>query len=412
MLEGHFMAVVLHEDYRDSSNWIYHYWQYLRCITAPLFFTISGIVFTYLLTQHSVPFFQNIRVKKGFFRFLKLLFWGYFLLINFQLILKGKWSDYFIIFHVLQCIGVSIFLIICLYGIQKIIRFIPLGLLFALSGLSIFILSPTMHSLEFSNVPQFVENIFVQSTKNIIYKSMFPIFPWVGFALFGAAIGAFIRKNPEQVYTNWFSLSLIGIGIAFNFIHEHFMHVWELILSPLKLIPFEDTGYQLTLLGRSLFVVGVIILIGKHKIALKNFWNKHFQKMNGWVFPAFFINLSIAFFFLSYFNVGEMTITFNRLFQFFLFVSIVWSISKLVNWNMDLFIKIGQNTLSIFIIHAIILFGGITGFGLNKFLFHQLGIWPAMVATTIFVLIFVYYVKYLEEIEAFLAKINPFKTKM
>ena len=40
--------------------------------------------------------------------------------------------------------------------------------------------------------------------------------------------------------------------------------------------------------------------------------------------------------------------------------------------NRQLFLKIGQNTLSIYVIHFIILYGSFTGFGLYKFYHHRL----------------------------------------
>ena len=59
MLQGHFISMTF-KDYRPmksdlstlgtSGNLIFDWWCELRGYTAPLFFTITGLVFVYLLT--------------------------------------------------------------------------------------------------------------------------------------------------------------------------------------------------------------------------------------------------------------------------------------------------------------------------------------------------------------------------
>ena len=51
MLQGHFIDTLLAIEYRDPDNIAYSTWLYFRGITAPVFFTISGLIFTYLLIK-------------------------------------------------------------------------------------------------------------------------------------------------------------------------------------------------------------------------------------------------------------------------------------------------------------------------------------------------------------------------
>ena len=51
MLQGHFVDGLLDPVYRDASNPVYQIWLYFRGITAPVFFTVSGFIFTYLLLR-------------------------------------------------------------------------------------------------------------------------------------------------------------------------------------------------------------------------------------------------------------------------------------------------------------------------------------------------------------------------
>jgi len=51
MLQGHFIDTLLAIEYRDPDNIDYSTWLYFRGIIAPVFFTISGLIFTYLLIK-------------------------------------------------------------------------------------------------------------------------------------------------------------------------------------------------------------------------------------------------------------------------------------------------------------------------------------------------------------------------
>ena len=76
MLEGHFVHDSLALDLRDESNSIYYYWKFIRGFTSPVFLTVTGIVFTYLLLGNDqTAFWKNMRVRKGLKRVVELLFW-------------------------------------------------------------------------------------------------------------------------------------------------------------------------------------------------------------------------------------------------------------------------------------------------------------------------------------------------
>ena len=96
MLEGHFITLTF-EDYTTmiaelqsvgtSGSWIFDTWVKIRGFTAPLFFTITGVVFVFLLTKNfkeeqNTSFWKNKRVIKGLKRSGLLIFWGYFLQLN------------------------------------------------------------------------------------------------------------------------------------------------------------------------------------------------------------------------------------------------------------------------------------------------------------------------------------------
>jgi uncharacterized membrane protein len=123
MLEGHFTGAALSREYRKDEFILYNIWHNIHGLTSPLFFTVTGVIFVYLLTaNNSLSFFKNIRVKKGFRRVLTLIFWGYFIQLSLWSISQSIYYgsefhfDWLAAFHVLQSIGVGLFLVLITYG--------------------------------------------------------------------------------------------------------------------------------------------------------------------------------------------------------------------------------------------------------------------------------------------------------
>merc|ERR1712146_369384 len=115
MLQGHFIDGLLDPVFRDPNNPVYAVWLYFRGITAPVFFTVSGFIFTYLLIRAPQKGMENPRVAKGIRRGLQLLVIGYLLRLNLGGLLKGEIYNSFYLVDVLHCIGLSILGLIGLY---------------------------------------------------------------------------------------------------------------------------------------------------------------------------------------------------------------------------------------------------------------------------------------------------------
>ena len=79
----------------------------------------------------------------------------------------------------------------------------------------------------------------------------------------------------------------------------------------------------------------------------------------------------------------------------------------------SLFLKIGQNTLTIYIIHMIILYGSVIRIGINDFYHKQLSPWEAIMGALLFILTFIILIKYIDWIKIKLNFIlNPTKKLM
>ncbi len=301
MLQGHFIDGLLDPVFRDPSNSVFVIWKYFRGITAPVFFTVSGFIFTFLLIKNGLKGWDNPRVKKGIRRGLQLVLIGYLLRLNVFGLFSGQLYDSFYLVDVLHCIGLSIlFLIgIFLYASRKKNYVFPTVLI--VSSVFIFLLEPAYKNLPLAFLPDTIANYFTKAN-----GSVFTIFPWFGYASFGAFLSVlFTRyKNVKHLYIYAIGISLMcGLGLIFY-------------SSAFFLKLFSLTGVQ--------------------------------------VFADVFNNNYL------FIRLGDVLCVFA---VFMILRSFLTSRTIL---------KIGSNTLSIYVIHFIILYGSFTGLGLYKYFHHQL----------------------------------------
>ncbi|WP_194530720.1 heparan-alpha-glucosaminide N-acetyltransferase domain-containing protein [Zobellia roscoffensis] len=301
MLQGHFIDGLLDTAFRDGTSTSFSIWKYFRGITAPVFFTVSGFIFTYLLVKGDTTGLQNPRVKKGVKRGLELLFIGYLLRMNLLGLLQGKIYDSFYLIDVLHCIGLSLLGIIGIYLLaQNRKKFVFPTVLVSIT-LLLFIFEPTYKTWGFSFLPDAFANYLTKSN-----GSVFTILPWFGYASFGGFLSLVFTKYKNFKY-----------------------------LYPVA-IPF--------------FALAGAVLI--------SFSSDLFLQLSKWTDLQLFANI--------YFNnylfirLGDVLIVFS---VFMLFRSLLKNSTVL---------KIGQSTLSIYIVHFIILYGSFTGLGLYRFFNHSL----------------------------------------
>ena len=320
MLEGHFVDNGLMDIYRDKNYDIYNIWSFIRGFTSPIFLTITGIVFTYLLVGNNhLEYFKNNRIKKGYKRVVELLFWGYLVQVY--------------AFHVLQCIGIGILTILILYGIYKAVKIIPLWVYFFFAGTIIFssyiVISSWPKEYYWpESAPIFIQNMFHGK------YSIFPILPRMGYTMYGAMIGVILYTYKSKVKDWSFILSVFLIGAFLYFFLKDILLILDVIFAhPIYHLYKVDWLYEC--LGMVLIILSILIAIEKF--------------------------------------IGEI--------------------------KPNLFLKIGQNTLTIYILHMVVLYGSITGFGINKVIHKNLTPWQILPSTICFILFFVILIYYLEEIK-------------
>ena len=283
MLQGHFINGLLADRYRDENNFIYWLWHYCTGITAPVFFTVSGFIFTFLLVKESDATkvgWNNPRVKKGIRRGLMLIGIAYFLRMSFQSV------------DVLHCIGLSLLLLIATYLLSYNRKSWVMPTILLTTTLLAFTFEPFYKDLRFDSLPLPIANYLTRA-----HGSFFPIFPWFGYVSFGGFMGHLFQryKNHPHLYRNAILLFLS---------------------------------------------VGAFLLWGFHFMIEQLFYINH---------SPFFEQLMQDF---AYLRLGNVLLVFG----FFALMRNVIT-SQLIK-------TIGQNTLSIYVIHCFIIYGSITSHGL------------------------------------------------
>ena len=315
MLQGHFIDTLLAPIYRDKSNIIYNIWSYFRGITAPTFFTIAGLVFTYLLLRAYAKGDDKPRIKKGLFRGLLLLIIGYSLRVNVNQWLNGYFNSYILVIDVLQCIGLSLIFLVGLHSILKKHSYIFSIVLFII-GCICFVTEPIYRDLTFETIPLFLANYMTQTN-----GSVFTILPWFGYSAFGAFISTVFFRH---VHRDRFKLITI---ITFFIVGGFLIYFSSLFLTKLSYLTdiglfkkSADYNYLFTRLGNVLILFGVFYALER------------------------FLKQSII-------------------------------------------ARIGEKTLSIYVIHFILLYGSFTGYGIKRFLSQSLEPSTAILGAILFMIV-------------------------
>ena len=301
MLQGHFIDGLLDPVFRDSPDTIFRTWKYFRGITAPVFFTVSGFIFTYLLLRAPEQGLKNPRIRKGIRRGFQLVLIGYLLRTNILGLLQGSLYTSFFLVDVLHCIGISLLVVIGIYWAANRWNSRLLAPALLVLGLSLFLFEPVYKTWEYSWMPEALANYFTRAN-----GSVFTLVPWVGYTVIGGFLAAVFRKYRAMPHL--YSKSIV-ISLVAGFLLIRYAS------------PFFNWAGNLT--GIELF----------HRIVSNNY---------------------------LFMRLGDVMLVFA---SFMLLRGFLKS---------SLLLKIGQNTLSIYVIHFIVLYGSFTGMGLYRYFHHTL----------------------------------------
>lgn len=293
MLQGHFVSGLLDTTTVNQHHFIYQLWEYCRGFTAPVFFTITGWVFLFLLERNPNTGWQNPRLKKGLKRAVELILWGYALRLSLPYFLTtGRLTKTFLRPDVLQIIGCGLLFSMLLYLLfNRMGKLRPL--LFFGIGIGIFIMEPRYATLPFEHLPLFISAYLTKANGAVFY-----LLPWLGYVSFGAGIAFLMPKRPSHL--NAWAIGFLAIGVLLSLYSTAALHALSKVFSSTLLQDVSNNNFLFMRLGDVLVLFGVFMVL--EPVVKQSLWQ-----------------------------------------------------------------KIGTKTLSLYIIHYVILYGSFTSIGLYKF---------------------------------------------
>lgn len=259
MLQGHFVDTMLAYRFRDLENALYSTWFFMRGMTAPIFFTITGLVFTFLLLRDGRPIRENERIRKGIRRGFFLIFLGYLLKVNFPAFLTGWFYKSYPALDVLHNIGFALLTLIALYCLHLVSK-ISLPFLYFGGGIFIFLINPTWLAYDWSFLPIVLRNYFDADNGSIFL----PI-PWLGFTLLGAGFGWHLFHKTYLYRTWYWPAILLTTGLIIHFFSSKgllLLHQWTGWGNFIKLaydnVLFWRFGHVLIIISLFIFLEKII----------------------------------------------------------------------------------------------------------------------------------------------------------
>lgn len=264
MLQGHFVSSLLADEFRNDSIF-YKSWEYLRGMTAPLFFTVSGFIFTYLLVSKYDLGLKNPRVQKGVKRGIQLIIIGHLLQLRIPDLLRGTINESFYFAHVLQCIGISIIGIVLVYLVCYKVKRILFPMMLFLITITLFLFHHEYINWDYSFMPKMVSNYFTREN-----GSIFTIFPWFGYATFGGFLSVLFRDFKSTPNFRNFAIAATFIfGILLGFFPANILSGVDSFFEIFSIKGVLHNVYLFERLGNSLLVFSLFLLFEKyfkHKI--------------------------------------------------------------------------------------------------------------------------------------------------
>jgi uncharacterized membrane protein len=287
-------------------------------------------------------------------------------------------TDLFAIFHVLQCIGSSLILIVCIYLFKTYFLKTPLGLLLFILGIAVFIGTPTLLNLEYTGVPKFVENILITSRDLSRNRSVFPLFPWAGFVFMGGFLGSITYRFEKQTSHLLFAGILATAGvllISFNYNLMVFLQRFTAFMG-LEAIQYV---YEMNRVGQVFLVISTVLLL---ETGLKGI-----HRSTSFSTPKNTVLFASIGCWILLLLLWEYPMPSAYRYLLF-FVPLALLLAKGVGWNAQLFHAIGQNTLFVYVAHVVLLYEGFLGLPFGKWIQAKLTPFYALFGMLLFLCLF------------------------
>ena len=204
----------------------------------------------------------------------------------------------------------------------------------------------------------------------------------------GGALGSVIVKLKDKAQHFAFPFGLIGLGLLIKYLTYPILTGLQYLPGFSSLKPFQYE-YEPIRFSQVLIFIGIIVLLHKIIITIKE--SKQLQMPS----LIFHVLLVVGFALGCYSFTFPLESTSQNIIAYTLFfVPIVITLWKLTGWNYATFLNIGQNTLSVYVLHVIILYQGFFGFKFGAYLKDNLNPFFAISGAITFVFFFLAWTQY------------------
>ncbi len=214
MIMGHSLDAIATPAELDITQFPWNIWHYIRRFTAPIFLTVSGAVQVFANKRDEKGNLQNKTIIRRVKIAIILSAIGYLFMFPAYsffdaFFIEAKlWKPFFQV-NILQLIGFSLLFVLFLFLITKKDR--TLGIISFSLAIIITIASPFIHNINwFYYLPDFFAAYL--STEQ---GSLFPVFPYTGFMLYGVTFGTLLKQMDPEKRTKFLIWAGIPIGIVF-----------------------------------------------------------------------------------------------------------------------------------------------------------------------------------------------------
>ena len=256
MVMGHSIDSVLGLDVRTTE--VFRLYDAVRGFTAPIFLFVAGFAFTIVTERKWAEYRKLSRPLRGrFLKIILLLIVGYALHLPFfslnKLLHGTRPEEYAQLFQVdvLHCVAASILILQCIVLPSRTPQIF--SRITIILGTLIVVATPLVWSIDLSPMvnPAFAP-YFNQS-----HASIFPIFPYAGFMLAGAALSHYfvassLRGEERKFFSTILGLALVAgaCGIAFDLLpvalyppHDYWKASPNFFLLRLSAVLLVTTGF-------------------------------------------------------------------------------------------------------------------------------------------------------------------------
>jgi uncharacterized membrane protein len=265
MIQGHTIAVLLGPEYQGGA--VFNFWLYLRGLTSCAFLILSGFSFSLATDRHWADYqAATPRLRRRLMRFGIFLLLGYAMRIPVRPLSKigqisaEQWQAFTAV-DILQIVAITLASLQLLAWLAGTRRRLAVGALAACAA--VVLLTPLAWKVDWTSLLPVVAASYMSAATG----SIFPLFPWAAYILFGAALGAWFvsdgRSHASGDGSRLFLLagaSMIGAAVVLN----------RVPLSPYGDIEFWATSPNLFLMkaGSVLLLLAPAVWLTKSRAAL------------------------------------------------------------------------------------------------------------------------------------------------